>query len=69
MTGVQTCALRSGLQAALIAQVVGAAIAVSIQLSFVYRLRIGRPQVDGAALRALLGGGFGFVVLEIVASM
>ena len=58
-----------GLQAALTAQVIGAAIMTVVQLWFVLRLRIGRPQVDGAAMRALLGGGFGFVVLEIVAKL
>lgn len=58
-----------GLQAALTAQVIGAAITASVQMGFVFRLGIGRPRIDSLAMRGLLGGGFGFVVLEIVAKL
>lgn len=58
-----------GLQGALLAQVIGASITTCVQLAFVLRLGIGRPSIEGTTAKTLLVGGFGFVVLEVVAKL
>lgn len=58
-----------GLRAVLTAQVVAASLALMLQLVFVARLRIGRPTIDRGMLHALVGGGFSFLVLEVVAKL
>lgn len=58
-----------GLEAALTMQVVSAAITAVVQVMLVFRLGIGRPVVDRTTMRALLAGGFSFVVLELVARL
>ena len=55
-----------GLRAALTAQVVAAAITLVLQFALVLRLKIGRAHVDVGALRVLVGGGFSFLVLDVV---
>jgi O-antigen/teichoic acid export membrane protein len=55
-----------GLQGALTAQVVAVSITLCVQLLLVARLGMGRPSLDGAAARVLLGGGFTFLLLELV---
>jgi O-antigen/teichoic acid export membrane protein len=55
-----------GLRAALTAQVVAAAITLVWQIHLVLKLEIGRPLIDATALRLLVGGGVGFLVLDLV---
>jgi O-antigen/teichoic acid export membrane protein len=55
-----------GLRAALTAQVVAAAIALVVQVSLVMRLHIGRPRVERGVVAVLLGGGFGFLLFDLV---
>jgi O-antigen/teichoic acid export membrane protein len=55
-----------GLRTILMAQVISAALAVTLQLVLIARLRIGRLQVDRQALQVLVGGGFSFLVLDII---
>ncbi|MFN7981757.1 MAG: oligosaccharide flippase family protein [Vicinamibacterales bacterium] len=66
---ISTVLAGGGLQAALTAQVISAAITAVVQIMLVFRLGIGTPRVDRGTLRALMAGGFSFVVLELVARM
>ncbi len=54
------------LRAVLIAQAVAAALGVGLQLAMIARLKIGRWRVDRAAAALLVGGGFSFMLLEII---
>jgi O-antigen/teichoic acid export membrane protein len=58
--------LGGGLRAALTAQIMAAAITLAIQIYLVFRLDIGRPLIDSSTLRVLVGGGVGFLVLDLV---
>jgi len=63
---VPTLLLGGRLRAALIAQLVAASVATAVQIALLLRLRIGRPQFNLRAIPALLRGGFGFLVLDLV---
>ena len=55
-----------GFRTILLSQVVSAALTVSLQLVLISRLRIGRLQIDRGALQVLVGGGFSFLILDII---
>src|SRR5262245_25562316 len=55
-----------GLREVLIAQATAAELAVALQLLFIGRLNVGRPRVDRGALQVLVGGGFSFLILDII---
>jgi lipopolysaccharide exporter len=55
-----------GLRAVLTVQVFSAALTLVLQLGMLARLRIGRLSVDRPTATLLVGGGFSFLVLEII---
>jgi O-antigen/teichoic acid export membrane protein len=55
-----------GLREVLVAQATAAALAVVLQLFFIGRLNVGRLRVDQGALQVLVGGGFSFLILDII---
>lgn len=55
-----------GLRAVLTAQVVSAALTLTLQFGMLARLRIGRLRVDRGTATLLVGGGFSFLVLEVI---
>lgn len=63
---IPTLLLGGRLRAALVAQVASASIATVVQIVLLVRLRIGRPQFNPRAIPALLRGGLGFLVLDLV---
>lgn len=63
---IPTLLMGGRLQAALTAQAVTAGLALLVQLALVRKLQIGLPRVRRSLASVLLGGGFGFLVLEIV---
>jgi O-antigen/teichoic acid export membrane protein len=63
---IPTLLLGGRLQAALTAQIVAAAGALVVQVFLVMKLNIGRPRVRRTALRTLLGGGFAFLLLDVI---
>ena len=64
---VITALLRGGgLREALIAQVVAAAIALAVQFWLVLRLDIGAWRPAWGTMRAILAGGFSFLILDVV---
>lgn len=63
---IPTLLLGGRLQAALTAQAVAAAGALVVQMVLVVKLKIGRPRIRRAAVGTLLGGGFAFLLLDLV---
>jgi O-antigen/teichoic acid export membrane protein len=63
---IPTLLIGGRLQAVLTVQAAAAAGALMVQIVLVMKLRIGRPRIRRAALSMLLGGGFGFLLLDLV---
>jgi O-antigen/teichoic acid export membrane protein len=63
---IPTLLLGGGLTAALIAQIVAMSITVLVQIVLLLRLHMGPPVFQPRAIAALLRGGLGFLVLDLV---
>jgi len=63
---IPTLLLGGDLRAALTAQIIGASVTLLVQISLVIRLKIGKPRLSRGAVGMLLGGGFGFLVLDVI---
>jgi len=63
---IPTLLLGGRLYAALIAQLVAASITAAVQIALLVRLDMGRPRFTFRAVKELLRGGVGFLVLDIV---